>query len=256
MKICFIVGYWNSGTSLLVDLLRRHPDIQLRRARFKPNLEERTTIKLLRKQGFDFIDIRNNYSRVLDNGFEAHREPVMNKDQLAVFRNEFEKKFKVSEEKWLLIKNPWWFFFPNFIQEVFEPYELRTISILRNGKNQVVSKDYWLKNTETPERKLLARTRFWAKCIDYYEDNWLEREGHLDLRYETLCQQPKASLEACFAHLEVEPGLYKKELPTLPQEKLKNWDALDPNLKSEVLKFIEPAQKKLDNILPQNKTHV
>jgi hypothetical protein len=224
--------------------------MRLRLARFKPNLEERTTIKILNKLGFDFIDIRNDYKRILDLGFEAHEEPKFNMDQMARFRNDFEKKFKVPEGKWLLIKNPWWFFFPNFIAEAFSPYELSTISILRNGKNQVVSKDYWLRNTNEPAEKLLARSRFWAKCIDYYESNWLGKEGHLDLRYESLCRQPKETLEACFNHLGMDKGRYRKKLPTLPEEKFAKWDALDEALKAEVMDIINPAQEKLDHILP------
>ena len=61
MKALFIVGYWNSGTTLLVDVLRKHPILSLRKARYKPNLEERTIKKILKRLDSDFWDFSDEY---------------------------------------------------------------------------------------------------------------------------------------------------------------------------------------------------
>ncbi len=65
----FIVRYWNSGTTLLVDVLRKHPAFAFKRARFKPNLEDRTIIKILRRFDAGFIKLDDYYREINQNGF-------------------------------------------------------------------------------------------------------------------------------------------------------------------------------------------
>ena len=103
MKILLIVGYWNSGTTLLVDILRKHPKLTLRRARWLPNLEERTIQKLLQRLGSDFIQFDENYKTVVNQGFTHYQEPQFDEEQSQQFERLFNQKFGVKEPKILLL---------------------------------------------------------------------------------------------------------------------------------------------------------
>ena len=140
MNIVFIVGYWNSGTTLLTDILRKHPTLKLKKARYKPNLEERTIRKILKKLGTDFFDF-GDYSEVIANGFKNYKQPQFDENQRYKFRKSFNWYFGVSKSHRLLLKNPFLFFFNNFIEENFATDTVKKIVILRNGYSQAVSKD-------------------------------------------------------------------------------------------------------------------
>lgn len=207
-------------------------------------------MKLLRNYGFDYIDLSNDYQWVLENGLDNSWEPKLDSQKLKALRADFGKKFSPKDGNWLLIKNPWWFFFPNFVTELFAEDELRTICIFRDGKDQVVSKDYWLRDTNRPEAKLMARARFWNLCMSYYKEHWKGREKHLDLRYEALCADANPSIAKCMNLLGLDPNSYPDKYLDLPSLKNKKWEDLDPKLKEEVLKIVSPGQAIIDEYIP------
>ncbi|MDH5717426.1 MAG: sulfotransferase [Spirochaetia bacterium] len=249
MKSIFIVGYWNSGTTLLVDLLRKHPEVKLKRARYKPNLEERDIVKILKKLDSNFIEL-GDYSEVIENGFKNYNEPIFAGEKKEKFNKEFLKKFKVKENKYLLLKNPWLFFMPNFIKNQFSDFEMKKIIILRHGHSQVVSKDYWLRNTDKPELKLFARAKFWVRAMEYFFENWHNKPDTLVLRYESVCENPhKLVRQICdFINIKFEP--IEKKVPDKLENKLGKWNQLPDDLKKEIDIIIKPIQEKLDSAYP------
>ena len=121
MEALFIVGHWNSGTTLLVELLRKHPQLALKQARWKPELEERTTLKLLRKMGYPTLYFGpQHYENVLKaEGFGFWQQPNMDATTMERFRCRWYRAFRPRGGRQLLLKNPWLFFYPDFIREAF-----------------------------------------------------------------------------------------------------------------------------------------
>lgn len=241
----FITGYWNSGTTLLVDILRKHPEVRLRRARYKPNLEERTIVKILRKLGEDFIHLDPDYTNILQNGFSQYHQPFQTEQNRIAFRKIFDRKFRVPEDKVLLLKNPWLFFMPDFLDQTFADIRPGKIIILRDGPGQVVSKDYWKRNTENPEHQLLARAKFWVKAMEYYFAHWYQREDTLTLSYDHLCNNPAMVIQQIceFSGIPFDPLA-----PTLPghyHNRRTNWKNLDEELQEKVLSIVSPMQERI-----------
>ncbi|MEZ4826226.1 MAG: sulfotransferase [Bacteroidia bacterium] len=251
MKAVFITGYWNSGTTLLVDILRKHPEISLRRARFKPNLEERTIAKILRRMGTGFIPLEPDYATINREGFSNYRQPQFDETQRKKFRKLFDGKFSVSPPKILLLKNPWLFFMPDFIDQNFEGDDIRKIIILRDGPGQVVSKDYWKRNTENPEQQLYARAKFWARSMEYYFDHWYERKDVLTIRYENFCLNPEKYTQfICnFSGIGFPPE-FVRTIPAALSNRQTNWNQLEPTYRENVLNILSGMQARLDTHFP------
>lgn len=251
MKSIFIVGYWNSGTTLLVDILRKHPQIRLRRARFKPNLEERTLTKILRKFDAGFIRLENDYETIIREGFVHYQEPHFDKLTHQQFRKVFDRKFAVPADYTLLLKNPWLFFMPAFLEENFGGDDIHKIIILRDGPGQIVSKDYWKRNTENPEHQLYARAKFWVRSMEYFYDHWYQKPDTLTLRYENFCNHPTAfTQQICdFAQLPF-PNHFSTQLPVKLDNRKTNWNQLDPTYRENVIEIIQDMQARLDIDFP------
>ncbi|MDX2248262.1 MAG: sulfotransferase [Bacteroidia bacterium] len=251
MKAIFIVGYWNSGTTLLVDILRKHPQICLRRARFKPNLEERTLAKILRKMGTGFISLESDYATVIREGFVNYREPRFDAETREKFRKIFDRKFAVSPDQTLLLKNPWLFFMPDFIDQNFASDDLKKIIILRDGPGQIVSKDYWKRNLENPEQQLYARAKFWVRSMEYFFEKWHQKPNTLTLRYENFCHNPIAfTRNICdFAQVS-QPHKFITPIPLQFSNRQTNWNQLNPAYRDNVNAIIKDMQTKLDLHFP------
>lgn len=249
MKAMFIVGYWNSGTTLLVDLLRKHPEIWLRRARYKPNLEERTFVKILRRMGGDFIRFDANYATVNREGFVHYREPDFGPEKLATFRRRFGLHFWVPASKTLLLKNPWLFFNPQFLQQVFATDDIRTSIVLRHGAMQVVSKDYWKRSDGDPAEHLIARAHFWVRAMEFFFEHWQPRPDVLVLRYENVCHDPEGQIGQLLAHADLSAEPLLPHLPKLSNRTSK-WRELDPALRKQVWDIVAPMQARLDALYP------
>lgn len=252
MKALFIVGYWNSGTTLLVDVLRHHPDLELRRARWKPNLEERTIRKILNRLGADFIEL-GDYSEVIKHGFVHYQEPEFNEAQYQQFKQTFERKFWVREPKCLLLKNPWLFFMPNFIEEQFKECQIKKLMIIRQGTDQVVSKDYWKRKTKTEaERveKLRARAQFWVRAMEYYFEYWHDQADTLTIRYENLCLRPSFYFERICQFMGMEFKDFAHKVPQQLSNRQTLWQELPANYQQMVLEIVEDMQEKIDRKLP------
>jgi len=248
MNAIFIVGYWNSGTTLLVDLLRKHPDVKLKRARFKPNLEERDIVKILKKLGSDYIQL-GDYSEVIENGFSNYNETSFQAEKKEKFNKEFMKRFSVKEPKYLLLKNPWLFFMPNFIKSQFSELNMKKILILRHGHSQVVSKDYWMRDTERPELKLFARAKFWVRSMEYFFENWHNKDT-LIMRYESVCENPHKMMKKICDHIGINIEPIEKNIPEKLENRLGKWNQLPEDLKNEIDVIIKPMQDKLDKHYP------
>ena len=123
----FIVGYWNSGTTLLVDVLRKHPDFAFKRARFKPNLEDRTIVKILRKFDAGFIELKDYYREINERGFQNYHEPDFSDEEKLKFIKIFNRKYGVGTKRTLLLKNPWLWFMHQFISTHFIDWNIKKI---------------------------------------------------------------------------------------------------------------------------------
>ncbi len=246
MNILLIPGHWNSGTTLLVDIMRQHPSIRLRHARYKPNLEDRIFVKIMRRLGLKMIQFDPFYERTIEQGWDHYQQPQPEATKLARFRRIFGRKHRVRAKQWLLFKNPWLLFLPDFLIQLFVRDQVKYVIILRDGIHQVVSKDYWKRDTDEPERKLIARAHFWVRCMEYYLDHWQGRPDVLTLRYETLCQQPAEQISAIcdFVGLDATPLVV--QLPTHYTLRTTNWDRLDPALQKQVQEIVAPMQAQLD----------
>lgn len=251
MEGIFIVGYWNSGTTLLVDILRHHPVLKLKKARFKPNLEDRTIIKHLRKSGGDFIYLSPYYKEIIEYGFEHYEEKIPMGEDKDRFNRLFNRSYAVKRDKQLLLKNPWLWFMPKLIAENFERWDLKKLTIIRNGRMQVTSKDYWLKDPN-PEKALIARAKFWVRSMEFYFEHWHGREDCLNLRYENLCSSPVDTLNRICDFIDIDIRPLEKYIPRSLSIRSSKWDELPENLKQEVDAIIAPMQDQLDDRLPEH----
>ncbi len=250
MKALFIVGFWNSGTTLLVDVLRKHPDLVLKKARYKPNLEERTTKKILKKLGTDFWDFKR-YEEVVENGFENYEEPIFNAEKEKRFLKKFKWHFGVRKNKMLLLKNPWLFYFYEFINKTFRNYELKKVVILRSGYSQTVSKDYWLRDKNFDnETHLIRRAIFWRKSVERFFETWYNDKNCLTIRYENLCAEPEKVTKAVCDFLDLSFEPLKNEIPKAMENRMTKWNELDNDLKIKVANEIDSIQQKLDTYFP------
>ena len=250
MKALFIVGFWNSGTTLLVDVLRNHPNLSLRKARYKPNLEERTIKKLLKKLGADFWDFSDTYEEVVQNGFKNYHEPIFDDNQQTRFRKMFRRHFWTRSSKILLLKNPYLFYYFNFINTIFQKDEIKKIVILRNGYAQVVSKDYWKNGHTPPEKHLLARAVFWKKSIERFFNTWHNDKHCLTIRYENLSANPEKTIQDVCTFLDIPFEPLRKTIPAAIENRMTNWNKLDDTLKNQVNEEIEDIQQKVDTFYP------
>lgn len=246
MKGLLITGYWNSGTTMLVDLLRKHSQLQLTRGKWLPNLEERSTRRWLPG---GFIQLGDSYAPILDGGWDAHQEPSLSDQEIRDFRRKFGWTFWTWPGKQVLAKNPWWMFIPGTLNRVFREDEIRYLMVFREGIHQVVSKYYW-QNGPLPEREMLERrAKFWVMCIDYYERHWHGREDVLTLDYAHICQNPTAELEKIFVHLGMDCESFLPQVPSKLENRTAHWDRLDPSYQDLVLEIVTPAQEKLNRLL-------
>lgn len=250
MRALFIVGFWNSGTTLLVDILRKHPTLSLRKARYKPNLEERTIKKILNKLGTDFWDFSDNYEEVIKNGFENYHEPILEESKRQRFRKIFKWHFWVRSSKMLLLKNPWLFYFKDFIDTTFKEDDLKKVVILRSGYSQTVSKDYWLKGNINAEKHLIARAIFWRKSMERYFDTWYKDENCLTIRYENLATNPEKVVHKICTFLDLPFEPLQHEIPAAIENRMTKWNQLDEDLKIKVDIELKTIQQKIDALFP------
>ncbi len=246
MKGLLITGFWNSGTTLLVDLLRKHPQLQLARGRWLPNLEERSTRKWLQD---GFIDLGRGYEPILEGGWEAHQEPQLSEQEIRRFRKKFGRAFFTWPGRQLLAKNPWWFFIPSLLRQVFQDDDIRYLIVFREGVHQVVSKDYWKHGAYPPDEMLLRRAHFWAMCIDYYEQHWHGRSEVLTLSYKHICKDPRENMQSICHHAGLDATPIFAKIPEQLSNRMKLWDQLDPSLQEQVKTIVTPAQLKLDQLI-------
>lgn len=250
MKALFIVGFWNSGTTLLVDVLRKHPKLSLRKARYKPNLEERTIKKILHKLGTDFWDFSDTYEEVIKNGFANYHEPDFDTNQQTRFRKIFNRHFWTRSSKILLLKNPYLFYFYNFINSVFGKDDIKKVVILRNGYAQVVSKDYWKKGNVASEKHLIARAVFWKKSMERFFETWHKDDNCLTIRYENLSANPEQTIQEICVFLGIPFQPISKTIPAAIENRMTNWNKLDDELKNQVIAEVEAMQQQIDTFYP------
>ncbi|MGB0430450.1 MAG: sulfotransferase [Bacteroidia bacterium] len=248
----FIVGYWNSGTTLLVDVLRKHPDLAFKRARWKPNLEDRTIIKILRKFNAGFIKLENYYTEINNNGFYNYQEPNFDENSKKRFVKLFNNKYGVKKSKTLLLKNPWLWFMYNFINSNFSGWNIKKIVIIRDGAMQTASKDYWLRVAE-PERMLLARAKFWVRSMEYYFKYWFNDNQTLSIRYENLCHHPRETLIEICSFLGLDYDKIAEHTPAILENRRDKWNAIDKNLRFQVEEITADMQQKVDLSIPLKK---
>jgi len=249
MRVLFIVGYWNSGTTLLVRILRHHSRLKLRKTFNSKNLEEHTIRRILKKFNKDFFFF-GDYRDVIQNGFKNYEEPCLNDEETKKFRKLFYKKLRVPKDKILFLKKPRIFFFKNFLDRTFPKGEMKKIVILRNGFSQVVSKDYWKNSPAEPKKQLLRRAHFWFRAMEYYFDNWHNDPETLCLRYESLCNNPERELRRICDFAEISFEEIREHIPEGLESRMDKWEKLNDDLKNEVEKIIGEMQKKLDKELP------
>ena len=245
----FIVGYWNSGTTLLVDVLRKHPAFAFKRARWKPNLEDRTIVKILRRFNEDFIKLDDYYAEINRNGFKNYREPRFNDKDKLKFNKIFNQKYGVGNKKTLLLKNPWLWFMQEFIDTQFIDWNIKKIVIIRDGAMQTASKDYWLR-VDDPERMLMARAHFWVRSMEYYFDHWYKDPNTITIRYENLCYQPRETLMQLCEFVGVDFAQIQNHTPALLENRRDKWEAIDRTLRFRVNEITQTMQHKVDELFP------
>lgn len=245
----FIVGYWNSGTTLLVDVLRKHPDFAFKRAKWKPNLEDRTIVKILQKFDAGFINLENYYEEINQNGFANYHEPHFNEADRLRFEKIFNRKYGVGEKKTLLLKNPWLWFMHRFIEAHFTQWNIKKIVIIRDGAMQTASKGYWLR-ADDPERMLIARAKFWVRSMEYYFDHWYKDAHTHTIRYENLCYAPRETLMELCEFMQVDFDKIAAHTPALLENRKDKWEAIDRNLRFRVTDIVGEMQHKVDELFP------
>jgi len=233
----------------LVDVLRKHPEFAFKRARFKPNLEDRTIIKILRKFGAGFIELNNYYREINQNGFENYREPDFSRDDKERFIKIFNRKYGVGEKKILLLKNPWLWFMHDFINSHFLDWGIKKIVIIRDGAMQTASKDYWLR-ADDPERMLMARAKFWVRSMEYYFDHWHNDPNTHTIRYENLCYAPRETLMELCDFMELDFTAIAQHTPPLLENRRDKWEALDRTLRYQVTEITGDMQHRVDELFP------
>lgn len=243
MKALFIVGHWNSGTTLLVDVLRKHPELRLQRARWKPNLEDRNIRKILWRLKTDFPEF-GEYEDVNENGFLNYPQPDFGAEDYQRFRKLFGKKYNPGQHT-LLLKNPWLLFFPKLMAEAFAEDEVKFVFIVRDGRSQVTSKDYWLRSS-TPEQHLLNRATFWTRCMEYFQEHWSQKPNMLVLRYENLCTHPEKSIQQVCEHQGLDFAPLAKHMPEAFENRMSKWNKLTDLQKANVQERILSTQQELD----------
>lgn len=249
MQALFIVGFWNSGTTLLTKLLKQHPDLRLRKAAFKPNLEERKTRKILWKLGTDYHDF-TNMADVVTDGFIHHPEPNLSDKDVAYYQKAFHRAFSVPDDKVLLLKQPYMFYLPKTLDRFHEFDDVKYVIILRNGYSQAASKDYWKTETDDPEEKLYVRAGFWKQSMAFFYEHWAPRADVFTLRYENLCTYTNRSVEAVceFAGLD-----FEKLRPSMPDDlkiRLDKWEQLPDSYKANMHDKIHDMVEQVDADYP------
>lgn len=245
----FIVGYWNSGTTLLVDVLRKHPAFAFKRARFKPNLEDRTIIKILRRFDAGFIKLDDYYREINQNGFKNYKEPQFSEEQQERFIKIFNSKYGVGDKKTLLLKNPWLWFMHEHISNHYTDWNIKKIVIIRDGAMQTASKDYWLR-ADDPERMLMARAKFWVRSMEYYFDHWHKDPNTYTIRYENLCYAPRETLMELCDFMNVDFNEIAPHTPALLENRRDKWEQLDRTLRFGVTDIVGDMQRKVDELFP------
>lgn len=241
-----IVGYWNSGTTLLVDLLRKHPQLRLRHARYKPNLEDRSLVKMLRRLGHDFIRFEPRYQRVIEHGWDWYQQPQLSEAERARFRRMFLRHYRVKPPQWLLLKNPWLWFMPDFLRENFTEDQMRYVVILREGGMQAASKDYWLRDPADPPALLRARGQFWVRAMEFFYQHWHDRPDVYVMRYENLCADPVGEVQALLQWIGLAVDPLRARLPQRLTNRTDKLDQLPPGLREELLAAIASMQARID----------
>ena len=245
----FIVGYWNSGTTMLADLLDRHPRLSLRRARWKKNnLEENITKRFLRSLGYDYpVFTHAYYKQILKHGYHKSDELTLNAGEIKNFRKKFKRNFFVLPKNKVLIKNTFMFLVKRFLDETFEHDRIKKIIILRNIFSQSVSRDNW--RNGDPEENLIDRCRFWNRNMEYFFKHWHNDPETFIFRYENFCQKPEEHLQKLCRFLDVDSSPLQNRAPQV-ENRMERWFNLDQKYKDIVIKETTTMQKKMDFYYP------
>lgn len=249
MRALFIVGFWNSGTTLLTRLLKQHPALRLRKAAFQPNLEERKTRKILRQLGTDYHDF-TNMADVVRDGFIHHPEPVLDDKAVAYFQRTFQRSFSVSADKQLLLKQPYMFYLPRTLDRLFEFDDIKYVVILRNGYSQAASKDYWKKETDNPEEKLYTRAGFWQQSMSFFYTYWANRPDVFTLRYENLCTYTNRAVADVCAFAGIDFEALRPSMPADLKIRLDKWKQLPELYKTNMQDQIQDMVTRVDTDYP------
>lgn len=246
MKIVVIIGHWNSGSTLLTELLSRHPAARPGRARHLPNREERHTRRLLRQLA------RRRGSCRRHEWCYYHR-PKLNDIELAWFRARLLRYLRPGSGRFALIKNPWLLYGHDLLTRALAGHDVRYVYITRRGANQVTSWNAWFseaRNLAEARANLMERARLWVDGVETYRHDWAERDDCVAVRYEDLCREPLATLDRLADFAALTPSVWRPAPPrefTISEAK---WQALPGCFRQEILAITATAQGWLDDHVP------
>lgn len=210
-------------------------------------MEDRTIRKILWKLNADFPEF-GEYEDVNQNGFLNYPQPNFGEAEYQKFRKLFGRKYNPGQST-LLLKNPWLLFFPSLMTEAFADDQVKFVFIIRDGRSQVTSKDYWLRS-ETPEQHLLNRATFWTRCMEYFREHWSQKPNMLVLRYENLCSHPEKSIKQVCEHQGLDFAPLATHIPEAFENRMSKWNKLTDLQKTHVQERILSTQKELDKTYP------
>lgn len=242
MKIVVIIGHWNSGSTLLTELLSRHPAARPGRARHLPNREERHTRRLLRQ-------LARRRGSCRRHEWCYYNRPQLDEAELAWFRARLLRRLRPGNGGFALIKNPWLLYGHDLLTHALAGHDVRYVYITRRGANQVTSWNAWFseaRDLAEARVNLMARARLWVDGVETYRHDWAERDDCLAVRYEDLCREPLAALDRLAEFAALRPSVWRPALPrefTISDAK---WQALPDCFREEILGITAIAQSWLD----------
>jgi len=237
----FIVGFWNSGTSILARLLSRHPDIKIKMSRGNPNYENTVIEDSIQKIGLHLPHFE--LEKVIKFGLEPYTLACPQR------AGEFAKYLRSHlGRKRRLLKNCRLFFCKELLDNAFP--KSKRIIILRDGRSQVISKGYWEKNADGGEGKLCNRAKLWKICMDYYLSLWCKDPNTITVRYEDLCNDTRSVMEEVCDFLLLDYKKLRYRLPLSLENMNYKWNEFDDDLKQIVEGQIMPELKKLNELCP------
>jgi hypothetical protein len=233
----FIVGFWNSGTSILAELLDKHRDLSCLKTPYNENHE-------LYHGGFVGASIRKIYGHLFDVSYEEVIEhgvdclEIRANDKLPQFVEKINREWGVGKN---FVKYNRLVVCKDLLDAAFP--DAKRIIMLRDGRSYAVSKLFG--------RDPVQKARVWVAFMKYVLRIWWGDRQTYFLRYENLCVDPVREVNGVLRFL----GLEQKLPSKLPEVRNMNykWDKFVKNhaeMVKEVPAIVADMNREIDAKIP------